>query len=247
MERRGGGVEDGRGPDRVILVSTRTIDRLPLSDGSVREIPGGPATYVAEAFRRLGRQFTLITGERADVEVIPGEDGQEYIIPALPPIALPPRLTASAVLISPIVGEVPPDAIPPVDGLLVVDLQGFVREAGRPTGVFSRPFDLTGILRRAHVVKGSTSELCRLTHESRRVLRHRLLLESRGGQGLVLHDGARDTRFDASPIASPHTIGAGDTMLAAFVDSLLTSNSPASAAREAVAFTETVLRERAAP
>jgi sugar/nucleoside kinase (ribokinase family) len=229
----------------VILISTRTVDRLPLPDGGVRDIPGGPATYIGDAFRRLGRRFTIITGELADVRVIPHAAGQEYVIPALPPIPLPRRLSGPATVISPIIGEVPPESIPPVDGLLVIDLQGFVRTPGLPTGEWSQPFDLAGLISRADVVKASSPELARLTRQSRAALEDVVLLETLGADGLLLHDHNRRQQISARPVSSAHTIGAGDTLLAAFVDALLAGQGPADAARGAVVFTETVLRERA--
>jgi len=233
-------------PDRapITLVSTCTIDHLPLADGRVLDIPGGPAMYIAGAFRRLGRPFALITGDRADVQVIPGDGGQEYLIPSLPSIVLPPRLTGPATIISPIIGEVPADAVPPVDGLLVIDLQGFVREPDVPTGQRSRAFDLSALLRRTHVVKASAAELERLTPRSAAALASVLLLDTHGADGIVLHERGTRYHIPAPPVRATHTIGAGDTLLAGFVDALLNGLMPATAARQAVDFTEAVLRER---
>jgi sugar/nucleoside kinase (ribokinase family) len=228
----------------IILISTQTVDHLPLADGRVRDIAGGPATYIGDALRRLGRPFTLITGEHADVQVIPGDAGQEYVIPRLQPIELPSRLSCPACIISPIIGEVPPESIPPVDGLLVIDLQGFVRTPGMPTSHWSRQFDLAPLIKRSDVIKASPSELARITPASRAALTHTLLLETLGEDGLILHDGAGRVRVPAQPVSSAHTIGAGDTLLAAFVDGMLEGLPPPDAASRAVDFTETILRER---
>jgi sugar/nucleoside kinase (ribokinase family) len=228
----------------VILISTRTVDHLPRPGGRVHHIPGGPATYMAEAFARLGRPYTLITGDRVEVQVLPGEGGQEYVIPSIPPIRLPERLTAPAVVISPIIGEVPHDSIPHIDGLVVVDLQGFVREPDRPTGDPTHQFELAELLHRTDVVKASSAEISWLTAGSRAALEHLILLETHGGQGLVLRQGNQQTHIPAAPLAPVHTIGAGDTLLAGFVHVLLCGEGPESAARQAVAFTERVLRER---
>jgi hypothetical protein len=230
----------------ITLVSTRTVDHLPLPGGSgVRDLPGGPATYIGDAFRRLGRPFTLITGELADVQVLPAGEGQEYLIPALPPIPLPDRLEGPAAVISPIIGEVRPERVPPADGLLVIDLQGFVRRPGVPTGESAGLFELSGLLQRAQVVKASQSELGRLTPESLAALDGVLLLDTLGARGLILRDGRRQHRISGRPVEAAHTIGAGDTLLAGFVDALLSGHGPGAAARQAMDFTEAVLRERA--
>jgi sugar/nucleoside kinase (ribokinase family) len=233
------------GGGRVILVSTHTVDHLPLPDGrGVRDIPGGPATYVGHALGLLGRPYTLITGSPAEVQVIPHEDGQEYLIPAIPPIPLPERLAAAAVVISPIVGEVPPHSVPPVDGLLVLDLQGFVREPGRPTSEWVKAFELTQLLERADVVKASAHELQRLTPDSLAALRGSVVLETLGRDGLMLCRGEFRHHIEARHVESDHTIGAGDTLLAGFVDSLLRGMQPVEAARCASEFTASVLQKR---
>jgi hypothetical protein len=232
-------------PD-VILVSTRTVDRLPLADGAYQELPGGPATYVGHALEELGVRYTLVTGVEAVTEVVRTEDGdQHYIIPALPPIPLPQRLTARATILSPIMQEIDPVTLPSVTGLLVIDLQGFVREPGRHTGSSSKQFDLVPLLARADVVKGGPDELARLTAQSRQVLGDRLLLETEGARGVWLRRKGRSVLVPARRVQAAHTIGAGDIFLGAFVHGLLEGRGEERAAEEAARFTEEMLRKRA--
>lgn len=228
----------------VTLVSTRTIDRMPLSDGSVREQAGGPAHYIGEALRNLGRSFTLLTGAPAVVDVVLGPTGEEYIIPALPTIEVPAYLTAPAVIYSPIMQEIDHLTIPEISGLLVIDLQGFVREPNTPTGKSHHQFDLSRLLERADVIKASPSELARLDSQSRRLLAGGMLLETLGEEGLILSDHGLRYRIPSRPVKAPDTIGAGDNLLAAFVHFLLLGQSPRESAEQAARFTEKVLRDR---
>lgn len=230
-------------PD-VILVSTRTVDRLPLGDGRYEELPGGPATYVGQALSELGVRYELITGVEAVTEVVRVDGDQHYVIPALPPILLPERLAARATILSPIMQEIDPVGLPATTGLLVIDLQGFVREPGRPTSASSRQFDLTALLRRADVVKGAPDELERLTAASRAVLEERLLLETEGARGVWLRKKGQSHLVAARQVRAAHTIGAGDIFLGAFVHGLLDGRGEERAAEKAARFTEEMLRRR---
>ena len=174
----------------ITIVSTRTTDRVKDPHGTVHEIPGGPARYVVEALTRLGRECRLVTGLHVETEVIEGPNGEEYVIPPLPPIPLPDLLVGQAVILSPITQEIIPEQVPPVQGLLVVDLQGFVRVPGKPSAHPGKRFDLRDLLLRADLVKASTSELSLLSDQSREALKQTILVETRGRWGAVVHAGS---------------------------------------------------------
>lgn len=231
----------------ITLVSTYTVDRVPLPGGGVREVPGGPATYAAHALDRLNCPHRIVTGQVAQVDVLLDEEGEQYVIPALEPIVMPERLEGSAAILSPIMREIDPATVPPVDGILALDLQGFVREPLKPSGAAGKPVDLTGLLRRATVVKASKDELSRLTEESIRALDDTLVLETLGERGAILHGGGRETLVPACPIKAPYTIGAGDNFLAAFVCHMMRGHNPLSACEAAARFTESFLRTLSPP
>lgn len=232
-------------PPTITIVSTHTCDRFPPDEsGYVREIPGGPAHYIAEALDRLGVSHRLVTGDVALVTVLPGPDGEAYIIPPLPCIDLPPRFDSPATILSPISREIDPVDVPPSDGLLVVDLQGFVRVPGRPSTELET-IDLTALLARASVVKASEAEIAHLDKPSLRALAGVTLVTTYGRKGVVLRTAGQRYSVAADPVETPHTIGAGDSFLASFVTYLLQSDPPLRAAERAARFTEEMLRERA--
>ena len=229
----------------ITVVSTRTIDRVPdPATGGVREVPGGPATYLIRALERLGCEHRIITGQQALVDVIPGPEGEQYLIPLLEPIPLPARLTGDAVILSPIMQEIDPDVLPEVEGLLILDLQGFVREPGKTQSDVARHFDLTALLRRASLVKASENELARLTSESRDALTRTTLLLTRGASGALVRHPEGEHFVAARPVEVSNTIGAGDTFLAAFTNAMVRGAPFEDAGRQAARFTEQVLRER---
>ncbi len=233
--------------DSIVLVSTHTIDvmRDPLT-GRERAMPGGPAFYIGAALERLDARYVLITGQAVRVEVLPAPDGEQYVIPAFEQIPLPPRFRAPAVILSPVMREIDPLSVPPVEGLLVIDLQGFVREPSLPSGEVETQFDLAPLLRRANVVKAAEQELERLTPRSRTALEHVVLLVTHGQRGVTIWEQGISHFVPSRPVDVRHTVGAGDTLLAAFVHALLEGQDLADAGTSAARFTEQTLVDRAA-
>lgn len=231
------------GPD-FTLVSTFSLDRVPLSDGRILVQKGGPAHYMGLALRRLCVPFCVITGDTAEVDVIPGPDGEKYVIPRLNPIPIPSPLLGDAIVLSPIMREIAPESIMDVGGLLALDLQGFVRRPGDPAGGFDQAVDLTALLSRVDVIKAAEPELAALTPESREAARSAIVLVTHGAEGATIYHDGREDRIEARPVPAPNTIGAGDTFLSAFIVALLDGSDNVSAGQRAARFTEEVLRER---
>jgi hypothetical protein len=228
----------------VTLVATHTTDRVPLGDGRVILLPGGPAHYVGTALQRLECPYHLVTGEPVTVEVERTASGEQYVIPPIPYIPLPERLRGAAVILSPIMQEIDLAALPPADGPLIVDLQGFVRRPNQPTDSGSDQFDLRALFQRARIVKASERELRRLDIPSRAALEHCTLIVTRGEQGAIVRQRGTEEVIPAEPVKAQQTIGAGDLFLAAFSCSLLRGSDEVRAAQFAARFTEQALRER---
>lgn len=197
------------------------------------------------ALNRLGAPHRLLTGVVADVDVVTTESGEAYIIPALPLIPLPDRLVGSAVILSPIMQEINANRLPPVDGILAIDLQGFVREPGVSSSSVRRRFPLARLLRRCHLVKAAERELALLDAESTDALAGTALLVTGGTRDARIVADGRETRIAVRPVDVPYAIGAGDIFLAAMTWALIRRYGPVEAAEGAARFTETLLRERA--
>ena len=240
-------MEGGRGASsatRVTLVASRARDSVVLAGGGRKTMPGGPAHYIGGALRRLNLEYELITGEVAQTEVVSTPHGEEYVIPAIAPIRLPARVDAAALIVSPIVREVSPPDIPEVNGLLVIDLQGFVREPGVSSAEVTTKFELVELFERADVVKASESELERLTDASRRALKSCMLVTTLGERGARVRCAGREEFVPARRVETHYTIGAGDSYLAGFTAALLRGCTPSVAAERAARFTEEFLRAR---
>jgi hypothetical protein len=199
---------------------------------------------VSRAFERLGVRHRVVTHEVADFTVVRTERGEVYVPPALAPIPLPERLSGPAVVLSPIAREVDPCSFPPVDGLLVIDIQGFVREPGVRSDRVKGPYHLAPLLSRADLVKASALEQTLLDDESAAALRRTTALITEGERGARLLQDGRETFIAARPVRTENTIGAGDSFLAAMTWALVCGRSMEVAATEAARFTEAMLRDR---
>lgn len=229
----------------VTVVSSHTVDVFPGMNGQLgREVPGGPARYIVEALTRLGCQSQVITGGLVRVEVVPTSSGEEYVIPPVAPIELPESLPGDAVILSPVMEEINPSNLSTVSGLLVVDLQGFVRQPNRQSGQVNASFELSGLLRRASVVKASSREIELLSEASKDALQSSILVVTHGSEGAVIQSPDGQWEIAARPVPASNTVGAGDTFLAAFVYELLQRKSPPRAGEAAARFTESLLQER---
>jgi sugar/nucleoside kinase (ribokinase family) len=187
-------------------------------------------------------RVSLITGETVMVDVVPEPDGEHYLIGGVPPITLPPVLEADAVILSPVIREIEPVAVPEVRGLLVIDLQGFVRTpSARQVGPWSAG-ELGHLLARADIIKASTSELRALPENLRRPAPGATLVVTHGRRGAdVVHDERR-LEIAAIKVDTRRTIGAGDTFLGIFVAATLAGCDPLEAGRRAARSTEAFLR-----
>lgn len=240
------GSADQTFPQRsIILISTETIDCISTPDG-ILEVAGGPPRFVVPALAALGWHCRLVTGALARVEVVMQAGGEEYIVPPLPRIHVPPCLRARAIILSPIMREINIHAIPHFEGTAVADLQGFVRHPGVRSGRPDRNVDLTPLLRRVDVVKATAGELDALSTSSRAMLRDKVLLLTRGREGALVIQGDHVAAIRPQPVSGVGTIGAGDTFLAYFTGSLLDGATPEEAAIAATRFTETFLEARRA-
>jgi hypothetical protein len=228
----------------ITLVATHTTDLVPISEGSIVEIPGGPAHYVGRALKCLEWPYRLITGDPVIVHVQRTAAGEQYIIPEIPRIQLPGRIEGAAVILSPIMQEIDAATLPPMEGMTIVDLQGFVRRPMLPTERERGRFDLRELLRVANVVKASERELRRLDSASLAALAECTLVITRGERGALVRRRGKEALIPARVVATDQTIGAGDSFLAAFTTALLTHGDEVRAAHFAARFTERFLIER---
>lgn len=226
----------------VTVVASFAVDHVHREGEPDVSLPGGPARFISETLASLGRQVAIITGIVADVNAFAGPEGEEYSIRRLPLIPLNGVL-AGNVVVSPIMREIDAASVPAVTGFLAVDVQGFVRHP-RDEPDLSPDSGLPELFARADVVKISEAELLSLTVRAREALDGTVALITRGAKGLDVQVGGVAHRIPVEAVTSSNAIGAGDILLAAYVDAALRDADPARAAESAAWYTSAALRRR---
>jgi hypothetical protein len=230
----------------IVVVSTCTTDWiLDPAGGPAMPVPGGPGYYIPRALDMLDAPYTLLTGERIDVEARHTPNGEAYRLPPIAPIPLPAAIDADAVILSPIIREIDPFHLPQIHGLLIVDIQGLVRTPNVWTNETRGPFAAAPLLERADLIKASIDEVALLDDESKDALRRSQALITGGHHGAKIVGPQGELTIAVNRVDTENTIGAGDTFLASLTWALVRGASTEDAANEAARFTESVLIARA--
>ncbi|KON28987.1 hypothetical protein AC482_07445 [miscellaneous Crenarchaeota group-15 archaeon DG-45] len=242
------------------VVGHIAIDRVIDSGGCRRQLGGSPA-YVSLVARRLGLDAGAVTKVGGDMpaplldqlrglgidlrgQVV--EDAEttrftldyrwaerrlsvESVCEAIGPEDV--RGLPSAVLISPILGEVPPETAHAISAdLVALDPQGLVREVRRGGSIGPKPWFDVGLLRRVDIYKSSERELRLVAGEDDpwrglgRVLGlgPEAAVATRGAEGALLMTGGDRYFVPAyAPAEVVDPTGAGDAFMGGFLSEYL--------------------------
>jgi len=247
--------------NELAVVGHITIDRVITVTGSRTQL-GGPPTYVSLVAQRLGtpvRAMTKVGGDMPSAfldrlmelgidlrgQIAAGAATTRFILDyrgaerrlsvasvceEIEPedVGEPPE----AVLITPIVGEVPPETASALTGsrLIALDPQGFVRDVSRDGSVRQKRWFNEGLLRRITVYKSSERELALIARDAdpwrglRRIreLGAEVAIATRGGEGALLltrRGRYRIPAYEVAEVVDP--TGAGDAFIGAFLSEYL--------------------------
>lgn len=202
----------------LVVISSFAQDRYHnLKDGvrSVRR--GGPARWITETLQQILIPFELITGaEDCIVDIAVGGNEEKGTIASLSQINAPDIPFADAYIVSTIGDEFDLGRIPDRHAFIALDAQGYVRCAR----MARRPFYALPSKIRDHitVLKATAEEVAYLDPDFVKKQKSRMLLLTKGSRGFDLFSMGICASFPASQGATPpDTVGAGDTLLAAFV------------------------------
>ncbi len=212
-------------------------------DGIVTERAGGPAHFIAAALDRLGVAYDVYAGAvPAIVRITMRDDREVGVVESCTPIVVSERTEADACIISTILDEFPVERIGGLPGYLALDVQGYVR---KPGGGRRRWMPSADVWRLFSCVKVADEELPFLSETFLASQRLRSLIVTHGVSGATVWDRGTAYEIPATPVSVSHALGAGDTLLAAFVVATLRGMDAPSAGRFAVEVVCDVLRERA--
>ncbi len=189
----------------ITIISSFAEDRF-MDTGRVAE--GGPAFFITQFCQKNMIPYNLITGTKGIVAIEQKNDQEKGYITRAGKIILPQKKGMSCVLISTLLDEFP---LQPCGVWCCVDIQGYVRDKDN-TG-FKKVYD-NPALEQCAVVKGTAEELSYISTD--RLKKIPLVLKTEGSRGFSIITRTKEYVFWSKPIMTQDTIGAGDTLFAAF-------------------------------
>lgn len=247
------------------VVGHIAIDRI-INTEEERTQLGGPPAYISHVARRLGKRVDVVTkvGDdipddfisqlhvlRIDLEgmIVDGAETTRFILDYRGADRLlsvgsvceeigPEEVSElpEAVLLAPIVDEIPPSTVSHIDTeLIALDPQGFLREIREDGHVLPTHWFDVGLLKRLTVFKSSDEELRLITGEANPLwglekivrLGAEVALATRGVQGALLATRRQSFRVPAFRVRNVlDPTGAGDAFMGGFLLEYLDGEEP---------------------
>lgn len=228
----------------ITLIASRTIDHIHNLDKSTELVrPGGPALYCKQAIEVLGWKVYLLTPRRPVTVHITIQNRCEKIrIERVGKITLQGRLPTRNVLLSPILSEFNLEQIAQRNCCIFLDAQGYIRAKGED--LTQRWICTPQILKNVVVLKVNQRESSYVPEEILNLFRSRVLLITRGQEGVEVWDRGKRYQIHGHPVEVVDTLGAGDTFFGSFVAAYLQSSDALSATQLAIQKTEQLLQRK---
>lgn len=227
----------------IIVIASFAVDHIVDLKGVLRKRHGGPAHWIRQTLKELRIPFLVISGRRpALIDIRLGIDGEQGDFRRVDLIRLRAQRTAKAFIVSTIENEFSIERFRLLHGIIAIDLQGYVRNA-RAFGILANiP---TSIARRVKIAQVPASELSYLEPAFIASQKQRILIITHGADGFeVFYQKKRYNFSTIKRTISSDTIGAGDTLLTAFVVEWLKTRNILKASREAQNVVESFLRRK---
>lgn len=227
------------------VVSTFTKDTLVKSNKVIAVRPGGPAYFIKNVLDESGIESELFCGEQLDVEIKLTDNGEYGRIVSNPKKQSTSELKLSDwTIISTVLDEwiLSDDNIPPY---LFLDLQGYVRSAGKSYGKKHLWEEILQIKKDIYCIKGTNNEIQYLPKDFVDQQKQKMLVITDGSNGSTVYFGGKSQHVNAENLTGlPDTIGAGDTYLTHFAISFMIDRDPLKAAEVATNKTAEYLKTK---
>ncbi len=214
--------------NKITILSTFASDKI-INQQSLRfvEQEGGPAFYFKKVFAQEKINFSLLTGQKLNVEILvtsKGEFGKISKKPLIRKVQFK-KIKTPFLLISSVFNEFNLEQLPAFQGLVFLDIQGYVRNNGSfgqkkiwqpDKAVFANVFCL----------KSTQGELKYLPSKYIKEQKQKILLVTKGSLGCdVFAFGQKFTIKAAKIIKLDNALGAGDTFFAYFISQYIKTNN----------------------
>lgn len=201
--------------NKITVISSLTKDYIINASREMEVKSGGPALWIIRALHKFGIKPQLVCGKNpAVVKIIIKNNMETGSIVSISKIPTPKTKKADCFIISTIGNEFNIKNVALLKGLIVLDIQGYARFARVKNKKFNLP---QSILPKIYILKATLKEL---KYVNRTVIdnqKKRILLITKGGKGFDIFANNKKFSYKTKKLKPKDTIGAGDTLLTAFV------------------------------
>ena len=174
---------------------------------------GGPALFIKKTLDDLGEEYDIARSKKGIVEILI-EGGVEKGRIVNPGKVYHPRINANTVLVSTLLDEVNLERITGEYDHIYVDVQGFVRD---PTQFGCKKDWNIKRFKKIKMLKTTDYEMKHIPPALlEQVKQNGILIVTRGGGDVTVYDHGKEHTFKVDELHVGDTIGAGDTLFAAF-------------------------------
>lgn len=228
--------------EKFVIISSLAIDHITDTKGVLRKRKGGPALWICRVLKKFNIPFTLIKGSRsAVVDIRLTNDGEHGKARKVYPISIHTPRTAKVFILSTIGNEFPIEQWKLLRGTLVVDFQGYIRDAHMTGTRINIPNSVT---QHIGIVKVTTPELLYLPSTFVTSQKRRILIITHGAAGFEVFCRGKWYEFASKGSVLSDAIGAGDTLLTAFAIEWFKSKNISKSALAAQDTVEHLLKNR---
>lgn len=227
---------------KIILISTFAIDNIKhFQSENIVITEGGPALWISGALKKMNQKFKLVTGKnKAVVKVNVLKDSEKGEIISVSPIDNSLR-KSDLFIISTISDEYDLYNIKTLQGIVAVDLQGYVRKYKKGGKKLSIPVE---ILNNISILKLTQKEAQFVLDKVLKSQKDRILIITKGKYGFILYVQDKKYIYKVTYVKTTDTIGAGDTFFAAFCISYINKGDAVFAAEYAKKHVDKFLIEK---
>ncbi len=229
---------------KIAVISSFAEDEVLYAESKKTEThKGGPALWITKVLEEsLGCTLQIFTGKaNARVKIIRKSNEENGSIVSVEPIILPETLGADLFIISTISDEFNFEDIKKMHGVVALDIQGFVRKL-RTNNKKLRISEQ--IANKVSILKGTEEEVSHVDDKFLDDQKKRILIITKGEIGFDIFFHERKYEFIANPISVKNTIGAGDSLFAAFAVEFLRTKDILKSGEFAKIFVENFLKSK---
>ncbi len=228
---------------KIVIISSFAEDEVFYSEsGKTENYEGGPALWITKSLESLNYSPKVYTGrKKAVIKITREKDEETGTIDSVESILLPTDTSADLFIISTISDEFDLKEIKKINGIIALDIQGYVRKL---KGINKKLMIPQEVADKISIIKGTENEISYLEDSFVNDQKKRVFIITKGERGFDIFCESNQYEFLASPVSAKNTIGAGDSLLAVFAAEFLRTEDVLVSGKFAKIFVENFLKAK---